>query len=105
MRSTATQSVAELGGKGSVLVRMRREHGELEDLLKRLEHTRGDEQDEVLTRLWRFVFPHAYAEETLIWPAIRAVAGDGDEATLHIEEGHQKLTERKTCCCRGFRRG
>ncbi len=93
MRSIAEQSVEELGGRGSVLAIMRREHGELEELLERMTHTSGDEQDELLTRLWRLVFPHAYAEETVIWPAIRAVSGEGDELTLHIEEGHQKLSE------------
>ncbi|MGQ1799077.1 hemerythrin domain-containing protein [Kocuria oceani] len=93
MRSIADQSVEELGGPSSVLVRMRREHGEQEALLQRLEATSGDAQDEVLTRLWRVVFPHAYAEETVVWPAIRAVSDDGDELTLHIEQGHQKLSE------------
>ena len=72
---------------------MRREHGELDDVLERLANSSGDEQDEVLTRLWRLVFPHAYAEETVVWPAIRAVSGDGDELTLHVEQGHQKLSE------------
>ncbi len=33
MRSIAGQSVEELGGSSSVLVRMRREHGEQEALL------------------------------------------------------------------------
>ncbi|TWG23772.1 hemerythrin HHE cation binding domain-containing protein [Actinoplanes teichomyceticus] len=65
----------------------------MERMLQRLDRTRGDDQDAILMRLWRFVFPHAYAEETLVWPAIRAVADDGDETTLHIEEGHQKLSE------------
>lgn len=93
MRSIADQSAEELGGRGSVLAIMRREHGELEHLLERLEQTSGDEQEELLTRLWRLVFPHAYAEETVVWPAIRAVSGEGDELTLHIEQGHQKLSE------------
>ncbi len=93
MRSIAEQSVEELGGRGSVLAIMRREHGELEELLERVADTSGDEQDELLTRLWRLVFPHAYAEETVVWPAIRAVSGEGDELTLHVEEGHQKLSE------------
>ncbi len=36
MRSIAEQSVEELGGRGSVLAIMRREHGELDALLERL---------------------------------------------------------------------
>lgn len=93
MTSIADQTVEELGGPSSVLVRMRREHGEQEALLQRLETTTGEDQDEVLTRLWRLVFTHAYAEETVVWPAIRAVSADGEELTLHIEQGHQKLSE------------
>lgn len=93
MRSIADQSVKELGGPGSVLVRMRREHKIMNTLLDRIAATTGDEQDELLTRLWRLVFTHAYAEETLLWPAIRTVAGDGEEVTSHIEQGHQKLSE------------
>lgn len=93
MTSIADQTVEELGGPSSVLVRMRREHGEQEALLQRLETTTGKAQDEVLTRLWRLVFTHAYAEETVVWPALRAVSADGENLTLHIEQGHQKLSE------------
>lgn len=93
MRSIADQSVEQLGGQGSVLVRMRREHRAMDTLLERLAKTTGQEQDEVLTRLWRLVFTHAYAEETLLWPAIRKVADDGEEVTCHVEQGHQKLSE------------
>lgn len=96
MRSIATQSVEELGGRGSVLVKMRREHSEQESLLQRLGEASGDDQDEVLTRLWRLLFPHAYAEETVVWPAIRAVSSRGDDLTLHVEQGHQKLSELTT---------
>lgn len=96
MTSIASQSVEELGGPGSVLARMRAEHVELNRLLDHLPRARGDEQDEILTRLWRFVFPHAYAEEILIWPAVRAVSPDGDTVTAHVEQGHQKLSELTT---------
>ncbi len=65
----------------------------MDALLERLARTTGREQDELLTRLWRLVFTHAYAEETLLWPAIRKVADDGEEVTSHVEQGHQKLSE------------
>ncbi len=93
MRSIASQSVEQLGGPGGVLVRMRREHRAMDTLLERLASTTGKDQDELLTRLWRLVFTHAYAEETLLWPVIRKVAEDGEEVTSHIEQGHQKLSE------------
>jgi hypothetical protein len=71
LRSLADQSEAQLGGKGSVLVLQRRDHVELDGLLRRLVSTTGAEQDEVLTRTGRLVFSHAFAEEVVLWPALR----------------------------------
>ncbi|MGY1747811.1 hemerythrin domain-containing protein [Modestobacter sp. SYSU DS0511] len=93
MRSIAGQSVDELGGPGSVLVRLRREHEVLEDMLQRLPETSGDEQDELLMRLWRLVNPHAYGEELVLWPAVRRIADDGHEVTREVEQGEQELNE------------
>lgn len=91
--STAQQSVAELGGESSVLVRQRRDHAELDRLLERLRSTRGVEQEEVLTGLARLVFPYAYAEEVVLFPAMRAVLPDADELTLQVEQEHQEIDE------------
>jgi hypothetical protein len=91
--SIAQQSVAELGGAASVLVRQRRDHAELNVLLQRLRTAEGAEQDELLTRTARLVFPHAYAEEVVLWPAMRAVLPDGDELTLRVEQEHQEINE------------
>jgi hypothetical protein len=33
----------------------------------------GADQDEVLQQIAGLVFPHAYAEETVVWPVARAV--------------------------------
>jgi hemerythrin superfamily protein len=92
-RSLAQQSVAELGGEGSVLARQRRDHVELDGLLRRLEATTGDDQDEVLTDLCRLVFSHAFAEEAVLWPAVRAALPDGEALTLRIEQEHQEINE------------
>ncbi len=93
MASIAEQTIEQLGGHGSVLARQRRDHIELDGLLGRLQQTAGDEQDEVLTRIWRLVFRHAYAEEAVLWPVIRAVLPDGDGLTLQIEREHQEINE------------
>lgn len=94
MRSLATQSDAELGGRLSVLVRQKRDHVALEDLLWRLEgSTRGPVQDEVLHRMARLVFPHAFAEEAVLWPVLRRVLPDGEELTLRVEQEHQEVNE------------
>lgn len=96
MRSIADQTDDELGGPGSVLVRQRRDHVELDRLLHELDGATGAAQEEVLTRIDRLVFSHAFAEETVIWPAIRRVLPDGDALTLQIEEEHQEVNELVT---------
>jgi hemerythrin superfamily protein len=93
MRSIAHQSDDELGGPGSVLVRQRRDHVELDRLLHELDATAGEAQDDVLTRIDRLVFSHAFAEETVIWPVVRRVLPDGDALTLRIEKEHQEVNE------------
>ena len=92
-RSLADQTVDELGGHGSVLARQRRDHVELDALLRRVQSTAGAEQDEVLTELCRLVFSHAFAEEAVLWPAVRAALPDGEALTLRIEQEHQEINE------------
>jgi len=95
-RSIADQSADELGGPGSVLVRQRRDHVQLDRLLHELDGTTGREQEEVLTRIDRLVFSHAFAEESLLWPVVRRVLPDGEELTLRIESEHQEVNELVT---------
>jgi hemerythrin superfamily protein len=92
-RSIADQTVEELGGPTSVLVRQRNDHVELDRLLRELDGTTGTEQDGVLRRIDRLVFSHAFAEETVLWPVIRRVQPDGDALTLQVEEEHQEVNE------------
>lgn len=66
MRSIAEQKVDELGGRLSVLTRQKRDHIKLEDLLKDLEGATGAGQGQVLLRIYRLVFPHAFAEESVL---------------------------------------
>ncbi|PND52490.1 hemerythrin domain-containing protein [Rhodococcus sp. ENV425] len=92
--SIAKQSVEELGGPHSVLVRQRRDHLELHQLLHRIATTTDDaERQEVLTRLCRLVFPHAFAEEAVLWPIVRRTLPDGHDLTLRIEREHQQINE------------
>ncbi len=92
-RSIADQTDDELGGPGSVLVRQRRDHVELDRLLQELDGTTGRAQEEVLTRIDRLVFSHAFAEESVIWPAVRRALPDGEALTLRIEREHQEVNE------------
>ena len=92
-RSIAEQTEQELGGPLSVLVRQRRDHVELDRLLQRLRASSGVDQDEVLTRVNRLVFAHAFAEETVLFPAVRRLVPGGEEVALRIEQAHQSIDE------------
>jgi hemerythrin superfamily protein len=96
MRSIAEQKVDELGGRLSVLARQRRDHVKLENLLEDLEDTTGAAQGQVLLRIYRLVFPHAFAEEAVLWPVMRRVLPDGHELTLEVEREHQEVNELVT---------
>ena len=93
LRSLRDQTVDELGGTGSVLARQRQDHVRLDELLQQLTRTTGREQDEVLTDVCRLVFSHAFAEEAVLWPAVRRVLPDGEQLTLRIEQEHQQINE------------
>jgi hypothetical protein len=95
-RSIADQSVAELGGPVSVLARQRKDHVTLDGLLHALHRTSGEDQDVVLQRLYRLVFPHAFAEEAVLWPTLRRVLPDGHELSLEVEQEHQEVNELVT---------
>ena len=92
-RSIADQTVEELGGPTSVLVRQRTDHVELDRLLHELDGTTGTAQERVLRRIDRLVFSHAFAEETVLWPVVRRVLPDGEALTLQVEEEHQEVNE------------
>jgi hypothetical protein len=93
VRSIAGQSVEELGGPTGLLWRQRRDHAELDRLLDAAQAGSGAEQDEVLGRLARLVFPHAFAEEAVVWPALRASLPDGQALTERNEQEHQDVNE------------
>ena len=93
MKSIATQTEAELGGTWSILVRQKRDHVVLDGLLEELERARLNEHPELLNRIYRLVFPHAFAEEAVLWPTLRKVLPDGEQLTLAVEREHQQINE------------
>jgi hemerythrin superfamily protein len=93
MKSLAAQTVSELGGSRSVLARQKRDHVELDRLIGAIDAEHGGARQELLTELCRLVFPHAFAEESVLWPVVRAVLPDGAELTLRIEREHQRINE------------
>lgn len=96
MKSVALQDVVELGGTRSVLSRQRRDHVRLHQLLGELQACPPERCGQPLIKLYRLVFPHAFAEEAVLWPAIRRLLPDGDELTLRVEREHQKINELVT---------
>lgn len=95
-RSIADQTVAELGGRLSVLTRQQKDHIELDRLLRELDGADATGQGQVLLRIYRLVFPHAFAEESVLWPVMRRVLPDGHELTLQVEQEHQEVNELVT---------
>lgn len=89
--SLADQTPEQLGGRGSVLARQKRDHARLEELLHRVECATVDAQDAALRALARLVFPHAFAEEALLWPVVRRNLPDGEAITLQVEQEHQQI--------------
>src|ERR1700710_357756 len=100
-RSIADQTVEELGGPSSVLVRQRTDHVELDRLLHEPDGTTGAAQERVLRKIDRLVFSHAFAEETVLWPVLRRVLPDGDALTLRVEKEHQEVNELVTALEKG----
>ncbi|MBF6166031.1 hemerythrin domain-containing protein [Streptomyces gardneri] len=92
-RSLADQTEAELGGPRSVLSLQRRDHQILDGLLSRIDSSGGDDRRDAMTALCRLVFPHAFAEEAVLWPLARKVLPDGEELTLRVEQEHQEINE------------
>lgn len=93
MESLATQTLDQLGGPGSVLARQKRDHVELDRLIHAVDDARGSARLQLLNDLCRLVFPHAFAEESVLWPVIRRVLPDGEQLTLTIEQGHQEINQ------------
>jgi hypothetical protein len=93
MGSIADQSQSDLGGRLSMLTLQRRDHIRLDDLLRGLADASAPEQPRMLLDVYRLVFPHAFAEESVLWPAIRRVVPTGDQLTLQVEREHQQINE------------
>ncbi|GAA2231277.1 hemerythrin domain-containing protein [Streptomyces indiaensis] len=92
-----TQSVDQMGGPGSVLARQRRDHAEMDRLMDRYRALEdGTERERVLKQVVQLVFSHAFAEETVLWPAVRRAVADGEELTSRVEEEHQEINDLVT---------
>jgi hypothetical protein len=96
MRSIAEQDIDELGGPRSVLSRQKLDHIELHRLLGELRRSSPEQSEPLLIAIYRLVFPHAFAEEAVLFPAIRRALPDGEALTLQVEREHQAINELVT---------
>lgn len=96
LRSLADQDTEEMGGRLSVLHIQRSDHIRLDRLLDELAATPPAGQRRVLLDIYRLVFPHAFAEESVLWPVLRKVLQDGQQLTLQVEQEHQEVNELVT---------
>ncbi|MEU1851487.1 hemerythrin domain-containing protein [Streptomyces sp. NPDC019990] len=88
------QTVEQLGGPSGVLARQRRDHAEMDRLMDRYQSLAdGEDRERVLQETVQLVFSHAFAEETVLWPAVRRSVEDGHELTLRVEEEHQQIND------------
>ncbi|MFJ5998658.1 hemerythrin domain-containing protein [Streptomyces sp. NPDC092370] len=88
------QTVEQLGGPSSVLARQRRDHAEMDRLMERFRALAdGAERERILKEIVQLVFSHAFAEETVLWPAVRRAVPDGEELTSRVEEEHQQIND------------
>lgn len=94
--SLADQSIEELGGRLSVLSRQKLDHIRLDQLLQQLRQAPPGKEGAVLLPIFRLVFTHAFAEETVLWPVIRRVVPDGEQFTLEVEREHQQINQLVT---------
>ena len=95
LRSVADQTEDERGGPGSILSRQSRDHAELDELMRSYDATSDPgERGRIVAEVGERALRHAFAEETVLFPAYRRLLADGDdELTRHIEGDHQTVNE------------
>jgi len=95
LTSVADQSEDERGGPGSILSRQSADHADLDRLMRAYDaEPDADARGKIVAELGERALRHAFAEETVLFPAYRKhLPGDGDELTAHIEGDHQQINE------------
>ncbi|NIZ92613.1 hemerythrin domain-containing protein, partial [Kineococcus rubinsiae] len=92
--SVAEQSEEQRGGRRSILSRQSHDHADLDALM----HAYDAEPDagkrgEIVAELAERALRHAFAEETVLFPAYRRHLPDDADLTAHIEGDHQQINE------------
>jgi hemerythrin superfamily protein len=95
LRSAADQTEEQRGGARSILSRQSDDHAVLDRLMLDYDdESNPTARYEIVVQLSERASRHAFAEETVLFPAFRQHLPDlDDELTAHIEGEHQQLNE------------
>jgi hemerythrin superfamily protein len=95
LTSVADQTEDERGGPGSILSRQSADHADLDAFMHAYDaEPDADARGRIVAELAERALRHAFAEETVLFPAYRRhLPGDHDELTAHIEGDHQQINE------------
>jgi hypothetical protein len=95
LRSVVDQTEWERGGPSSILSRQSRDHHDLNELMHAYDRTADvAERGRILAELSERSLRHAFAEETVLFPAYRKhLPDEGDALTAHIEGEHQEIND------------
>jgi hemerythrin superfamily protein len=95
LTSVADQTVEQRGGPGSILSRQSADHADLDELMRAYDAEPDPEaRGRIVAELSERALRHAFAEETVLFPAYRKhLPDDHDELTAHIQGDHQRINE------------
>jgi hemerythrin superfamily protein len=95
LRSAADQTEEQRGGARSILSRQSDDHAALHrQMLDYDDETDPAARGELVAQVAERALRHAFAEETVLFPAYRQhLPEQGDELTAHIEGEHQQINE------------
>lgn len=95
LTSVADQTEEQRGGPASILSRQSADHADLDALMHAYEaEADADARGRVVAELSERALRHAFAEETVLFPAYRRhLPGDHDDLTAHIQGDHQQVNE------------
>ncbi|SDQ47282.1 hemerythrin domain-containing protein [Quadrisphaera sp. DSM 44207] len=99
LRSVAEQSQDEQGGPRSILARQQADHVDFHRFRRAFDaESDPDARGRIMAELAERALRHAFAEETVLFPAYRRSfpGPDGDELTAHIEGDHQEINDLLT---------
>jgi hemerythrin superfamily protein len=94
LTSVAVQSQAQRGGRRSILSRQSLDHADLDALMDAYDaEPDADRRGEVVAELAERALRHAFAEETVLFPAYRRFLPDDAGLTEHIQGDHQRIND------------